>query len=102
MLVDWVVVGLDNGGTMNNATVLDASERFLLDQMAELPSNVREGPDQAIQSLVDSVQQVLELTGVPIASVRAVGLDTRPRHAGCGWTRLPPSGTCSPRLARSR
>src|ERR1035438_9767986 len=84
MPVDWVVVGLDNGGTMNNATVLDASERFLLDQMAELPSNVREGPDQAIQSLVDSVQQVLDLTGVPITSVRAVGLDTPGPASGDG------------------
>jgi predicted NBD/HSP70 family sugar kinase len=84
MPLDWVVVGLDNGGTMNNATVLDASERFLLDQMAELPSNVREGPDQAIQSLVDSVQQVLDLTGVPITSVRAVGLDTPGPASGDG------------------
>ncbi len=84
MPVDWVVIGLDNGGTMNNATVLDASERFLLDQMAELPSNVREGPDKAIQSLVDSVEQVLELTGVPITSVRAVGLDTPGPASGDG------------------
>jgi glucokinase len=76
MPVDWVVVGLDNGGTANNGTVLDSSGRFLLDRMAEVPSNVREGPGKAIQSLVDSVDQVLGLTGVPRTSVRAVGLDT--------------------------
>jgi glucokinase len=76
MPVDWVVVGVDNGGTTNNGTVLDPTGRFLLNQMAEVPSNVREGPDKAIQSLVDSVEQVLGLAGVPIASVRAVGLDT--------------------------
>ena len=76
MPVDWVVVGLDNGGTTNNGTILDAEGRFLLDQMAEVPSNVREGPDKAIQSLVDSVEQVLGLTGVPLAAVRAIGLDT--------------------------
>jgi glucokinase len=76
MPVDWVVVGVDNGGTTNNGTVLDPTGRFLLDQMAEVPSNVREGPDKAIQSLVDCVEQVLGLTGAPIASVRAVGLDT--------------------------
>jgi glucokinase len=76
MPVDWIVVGLDNGGTMNNGTILDSTGRFLLDQMAELPSDVRDGPDKAIQSLVDSVQQVLELTGVPVTSVQAVGLDT--------------------------
>jgi glucokinase len=72
MPVDWVVVGLDNGGTANNGTVLDSSGRFLLDRMAEVPSNVREGPGKAIQSLVDSVDQVLGLTGVPRTSVRAV------------------------------
>jgi glucokinase len=76
MPVDWVVVGLDNGGTANNGTVLDSSGRFLLDRMAEVPSNVREGPGKAIQSLVDSVDQVLGLTGVPMTSVRAIGLDT--------------------------
>jgi glucokinase len=76
MPVDWVVVGLDNGGTMNNGTVLDSSGQFLLDQMAEVASNVREGPDKAIQSLVDSVEQVLGLVGVPLTSVRAIGLDT--------------------------
>jgi glucokinase len=76
MPVDWVVVGLDNGGTTNNATILDSQGLFLLDQMAEVASNVRQGPDKAIQSLVDSVEQVLGLTGVPLAAVRAIGLDT--------------------------
>ena len=27
MPVDWVVVGLDNGGTANNGTILDSSGR---------------------------------------------------------------------------
>src|ERR1700759_3202524 len=76
MPVDWVVVGLDNGGTMNNATVLDAGGRFLLDRMAEVPSNVREGPDRAMRSLAEAVEQVLAITGVPLAAVRAIGLDT--------------------------
>jgi glucokinase len=76
MPVDWVVIGVDNGGTANNGTILDSSGRFLLDRMAEVPSDVREGPDKAIQSLVDSVEQVLGLTGVPMTAVRAVGLDT--------------------------
>ena len=84
MPVDWVVVGLDNGGTMNNGTILDSSGRLLLDQLVEAPSYVREGPDKAIQSLVDSVRQVLELTGVPMTSVRAVGLDTPGPASGDG------------------
>jgi predicted NBD/HSP70 family sugar kinase len=73
---DWVAVGIDNGGTANNGTVLDAGGRFLVDTMAELPSLVREGPDKAIQALVDSFDKVLALTGVAREKVRAVGLDT--------------------------
>ncbi|HUY46213.1 MAG TPA: ROK family protein [Streptosporangiaceae bacterium] len=71
-----VIVGLDNGGTMNNATVLDAAGRFLVDRMLERPSRVREGPDVAIEALAASFEQVLEVTGVSPAVVRAVGLDT--------------------------
>ena len=33
-----VVVGLDNGGTAINATVLDCSGRFLVDRLVETPS----------------------------------------------------------------
>src|SRR5260370_31160462 len=82
--VDWVVVGVDNGGTTNNGTILDSGGRFLLDRMAEVPSDVREGPDQAIQSLVVAVERVLGLTGVPISAVRAVGLDTPGPASGEG------------------
>ena len=84
MPVDWVVVGLDNGGTTNNGTILDSGGRFLLDQLAEVPSEVREGPDQAIECLVVAVEQVLGLTGVPITAVRAVGLDTPGPASGEG------------------
>jgi glucokinase len=72
----WVVVGLDNGGTTNNATVLDSAGRFLVDRMAESPSCVNDGPDKAIEALARSLDQVLELTGIQRAAVRAVGLDT--------------------------
>jgi glucokinase len=75
-MLDWVAVGIDNGGTANNGTVLDSGGRFLVDTMAELPSLVREGPDKAIAALVDSFDKVLAITGVPREKVRAVGLDT--------------------------
>jgi len=71
-----VVVGLDNGGTANNATVLDAAGRFLVDRLVETPSRVREGPSIAVDALVEAFEHVLALTGTPLASVRAVGLDT--------------------------
>jgi glucokinase len=73
---DWVTVGIDNGGTANNGTVLDSGGTFLVTEMAELPSLVREGPDKAITALVDCFDKVLAMTGVPRENVRAVGLDT--------------------------
>lgn len=73
---DWVTVGIDNGGTANNGTVLDSNGTFLVTEMAELPSLVREGPDKAITALADSFDKVLAMTGVPRERVRAVGLDT--------------------------
>ena len=72
----WVVVGLDNGGTTINATVLDCEDRFLVDRLVETPSYVREGPGKAIEALVLSFEQILELTGTGREMVRAVGLDT--------------------------
>ncbi|HEV7900176.1 MAG TPA: ROK family protein [Planosporangium sp.] len=71
-----VVVGLDNGGNCNNATVLDASGRFLVDRLCETPSLVQQGPDVAVQSLVDAFEHVLEVTGTARTAVAAVGLDT--------------------------
>ena len=71
-----VVIGLDNGGTSNNATVLDAGGRFLVDRMVETPSLVREGPEVAVGALVRATENILNLTGVPREQVLAVGLDS--------------------------
>ena len=62
---DGVVVGLDNGGTSNNATVLDASGRFLVDRLVETPSRVTEGPDVAVPAMAEAFDRVLRVTGVP-------------------------------------
>jgi glucokinase len=72
----WVVAGLDSGGTTINATVLDSAGRFLVSEMAESPSCVREGPDSAIEALALALADVLERTGITRDAVRAVGLDT--------------------------
>lgn len=72
----WFVVGLDNGGTKNNASVLDDSGRFLVDHLIESPSLVLDGPGAAIEALAEAFANVLDLTGTPRAAVRAVGLDT--------------------------
>ena len=72
----WVVVGLDNGGTCNNATVLDATGRFLVDRLVENPSLVTDGPEPAVEQLAEAFTNILTLTSTPLTLVRAVGLDT--------------------------
>ncbi|HEY1617392.1 MAG TPA: ROK family protein [Streptosporangiaceae bacterium] len=71
-----VVVGLDNGGTTNNATVLDGSGRFLVDQLVETPSRVREGPAIAVEALAESFEHILKVTGISRETVLGIGLDT--------------------------
>ncbi len=72
----WVVVGLDNGGTTNNATVLDATGQYLVDELVETSSRVLEGPSVAVESLATAFDAILELTGTVRTLVRSVGLDT--------------------------
>ncbi|MDQ1484400.1 MAG: glucokinase [Actinomycetota bacterium] len=71
-----VVVGLDNGGTCNNATVLDVDGHFLIDKLVETPSCVNYGPDATIESLAASFADILDLASTPRSAVRAIGLDT--------------------------
>jgi predicted NBD/HSP70 family sugar kinase len=72
----WVVVGLDNGGNKNNATVLDPGRGSLVEGMVETPSRVTEGPEIAVDALVLAFDDILRRTGVARERVRAVGLDT--------------------------
>jgi glucokinase len=72
----WFVVGVDNGGTSNNATVLDQQGRFLVDTLMETPSRVEAGPTVAVAAIAEVVEKVLRETGIDRSAVRAVGLDT--------------------------
>jgi len=72
-----LVVGLDNGGTTNNVTVLElAAGRFLVDGLYEFPSEVRLGPDVAIDALVRAFTAAVEYVGGSADQVAAVGLDS--------------------------
>lgn len=76
MHADQVVVGIDNGATKNNGTVLDASGRFLVDRMHQIPSRVGEGPEAAIEAMAQTMDLILRDTGIGLEVVAAVGLDT--------------------------
>ena len=102
----WVVVGIDNGGTKNNATVADPSGEFLLDRLIESPSRVTEGPEIAVAAMVETFDRVLAETKVARERVKAVGLDTpgpferRRRHLLQGIHQLLPPGMAQLRRAR--
>lgn len=81
MVTPPVVVGLDNGGTTNNATVLTVDGRWLVEGMAESPSRVRDGTEVALAALEEAFDAILERTDRARSSVLAVGLDT-PGPAG--------------------
>jgi glucokinase len=72
----WVVVGLDNGGNKNNATILDPAGGFLVPDLVETPSRVQEGPQVAIDALIQAFDGILARTGIARDRVRSVGLDT--------------------------
>jgi len=73
---DQVVVGIDNGATKNNGTVLDASGRFLVERMHQIPSRVGDGPEAAIEAMAETMDLILRETGIGRERVAAVGLDT--------------------------
>src|ERR1019366_7568060 len=63
-------------GNVQHATVLEDSGRFLVDEMVESPSRVKEGTEAALDALEESFARILALTGTVRARVRAVGLDS--------------------------
>ena len=71
-----VIVGIDNGGTKNNVTVLDSGGHFLIDRMVEAPSRVMEGTEAALEALALAFDTGIDITEVDRSDVRAVGLDT--------------------------
>lgn len=70
------VVGLDNGGTANKFTVMDASGHYLIDELVELPSHVTEGPGAALGALSQAFDAALEMAGIERDQVLGVGLDS--------------------------
>ena len=85
----WVVVGLDNGGNKNNATVLDPSGRFLVDRLVETPEP-RHGRARRSRSRRSSRPSTAS-SSAP-ASRRDAGARRGPRHA-----RARPAPTASSR-----
>ena len=76
-----VIVGIDVGGTSNNATVIAHDGTFLVDRMLEVPSRVVDGPTAALAALREAYELGLSTVGRVHDDVFAIGLDT-PGPAG--------------------
>lgn len=70
------VVGLDNGGTANKFTVMSRNGEFLVDELVEIPSRVTEGPDAAIEALVETFDTAIGHAAIDRSEVLGVGFDT--------------------------
>ncbi|MEQ1463669.1 hypothetical protein, partial [Salmonella enterica] len=68
-------VGLDLGGNAINVTAFDGTS-FLIDDMLEVPSLVREGPDVLGEQLKKAFELAIETVGWSKSDVDVVGLDT--------------------------
>jgi glucokinase len=71
-----VVAGVDLGGTAVNYTLLDQSERFLIENLCEHPSCSKQGPDICLQQIADGLLIAAQRANVPLEEIVAVGLDT--------------------------
>ncbi len=70
------VVGLDNGGTANKFTVMDANGNYLIDELVELPSLVTQGPGAALGALREAFDAALTASGIERDDVLGIGLDS--------------------------
>ena len=71
-----VVAGVDLGGTAINYTLVNGSEQFLIEGLVEHPARSKEGPEVCLQQIADGLAIAVELAGVGLTDVAAVGLDT--------------------------
>ena len=71
-----LVAGVDLGGTVVNYTLWGEQEQFLIQGPCEYPSRSREGPEVCLQQIVDGLELAVVRSGIRIADVAVVGLDT--------------------------
>jgi predicted NBD/HSP70 family sugar kinase len=67
---------VDLGGTAVNYTLIDADEKFLIEELCEHPARSKEGPSICLQQIADGLQIAVDKAGVKLEDVGVVGLDT--------------------------
>ncbi len=71
-----LIAGIDLGGTAVNYTLLDSSEKFLIERLCEHPARSKEGPAICLQQIADGLAMAAEKAGVALGDITSAGLDT--------------------------
>ena len=71
-----IVAGVDLGGTAINYTLIDGEARFLIEGLCEHPALSKQGPAICLKQIEDGLAIAAAKTGVDLADIVAVGLDT--------------------------
>ena len=71
-----IVAGVDLGGTAINFTLVNEREQFLIQGLCEHPARSTEGPEICLRQIEEGLRIAVEKTGVSLADVAVVGLDT--------------------------
>jgi glucokinase len=71
-----VVAGVDLGGTAINYTLIDQQEKFWIEALCEHPALSKQGPEVCLRQIAEGLQIAVDLVGVVLDDVVAVGLDT--------------------------
>jgi glucokinase len=71
-----VVAGVDLGGTAINYSLVDADERFLIEELCEHPARSTEGPEVCLAQIDEGLRIAAGKAGVRLTDVVVVGLDT--------------------------
>ncbi len=71
-----IVAGVDLGGTAINYTLVDRNEKFLVEGLCEHPALSRQGPEVCLQQIADGLKVAVDLAGVELGQIVAIGLDT--------------------------
>jgi predicted NBD/HSP70 family sugar kinase len=67
---------VDLGGTAINYTLVNADDRFMIEELCEHPARSKEGPEVCLSQIADGLEIAVKLAGLTLGDVVVVGLDT--------------------------
>ena len=71
-----IIAGIDLGGTAVNYTLIDQSEKFLIEGLCEHPARSKEGPAICLQQIADGLAIAAAKAGIAVSDIASAGLDT--------------------------